>query len=256
MPKSPKKKIRIYAEDQCSRILKAAKEYVEESNSETAVKWDLLILLALTTGMRRGELLNCTWGDIDFGSQTIEVSPKDDTIETWKWLIKDTDSRTLPLIDEVIQLLIDYQGKQPEGYPYIFVPVKRYDYIQKELRAKGKWTLNDSRLKVVNNFSRQFGLILKRAHVKNGTFHDLRRTALSNWFANGLSEHDVMVLAGHSSFQTTHNFYLAVADDLVDRARKATAQGLSKKVVHFGARGNFPKNKKGQAATTTCPKKT
>jgi len=39
-----------------------------------------------------------------------------------------------------------------------------------------------------------------------------------------MSEHDVMVLAGHSNFATTHEFYLAVADDLVDRARRAVAQ--------------------------------
>jgi hypothetical protein len=44
-----------------------------------------------------------------------------------------------------------------------------------------------------------------------------------------------MVLAGHSSFATTHKFYLAVADDLVHRARVATAQGLRQKLVHFGA---------------------
>ena len=54
------------------------------------------------------------------------------------------------------------------------------------------------------------------------------------WFANGMSEHDVMVLAGHASFATTHKFYLAVADDLVDRARVATAQGLRQKLVRFG----------------------
>jgi len=58
--------------------------------------------------------------------------------------------------------------------------------------------------------------------------------AISMWFANGMSEHDVMVLAGHSSFATTHKFYLAVADDLVHRARVATAQGLRQKLVHFG----------------------
>jgi hypothetical protein len=38
-----------------------------------------------------------------------------------------------------------------------------------------------------------------------------------------------MTLAGHSIFSTTHGFYLAVADDLVDRARQ-----VSKKV--FGTR--------------------
>lgn len=57
-------------------------------------------------------------------------------------------------------------------------------------------------------------------------FHDLRNTALTNWFRNGMSEHDVMRLAGHASFETTHKFYLAVADDLVDRARVATAAGV------------------------------
>ena len=54
------------------------------------------------------------------------------------------------------------------------------------------------------------------------------------WFANGMSEHDVMVLAGHASFATTHEFYLAVSDDLVHRARAATAQSLRQKLVHFG----------------------
>jgi hypothetical protein len=43
-----------------------------------------------------------------------------------------------------------------------------------------------------------------------------------------------MTLAGHSSFATTHQFYLAVADDLVDRARLATPQGLCKKLADFG----------------------
>lgn len=37
----------------------------------------------------------------------------------------------------------------------------------------------------------------------------------------GMSEPNVMVLAGHASFSTTHNFYLAVRTDLVDRARRA-----------------------------------
>ena len=54
------------------------------------------------------------------------------------------------------------------------------------------------------------------------------------WFANGMSEYEVMRLAGHSDFSTTHKFYLAVADDLVDRARAATAQGLRQKMVRFG----------------------
>ena len=77
-----------------------------------------------------------------------------------------------------------------------------------------------------------------------GTFHDIRRTAISMWFANGMSEYDVMTLAGHSSFATTHKFYLAVADDLIHRARAATAQGLCKKMGRFGTRVVFDRKPK------------
>lgn len=224
LPKSPKKKIRVLTMDECERLIEAARYYQQRENS---VEWELLFRVALTTGMRRSELLNTIWTDIDFDGKTIDVSPKKDTTGTWEWHIKDTDSRTLGLTDEDVLLLSDHQAKQPEGYPYVFVPVRRYDHIQ-QLRTKkqGKWTLSDARLKVVNNFDRRLGKILKRAGVKNATFHDLRSTAITNWFRQGLKELEVMKLAGHSSFATTHQFYLAVADDLVDRARQAAAKGF------------------------------
>jgi len=228
LPKSPRRNVATYKSDECERILRAARNY----QSKIGLRWDLLITVALTTAMRRGELLNTVWGDIDFATKTIEVSPKKDTAETWEWHIKDTERRTLPLTDEVLTMLAEHQSRQPESYPYVFVPSQRYDVIQK-LRLRGNWGLCDSRLKVLNNFGREFKKILRRAGVREGQFHDLRRTALSNWLANGMSENDVMRLAGHSSFATTHQFYLAVADDLVDRAREAMSQNLCKNLAHI-----------------------
>lgn len=215
-PKSPKRKIRIYTADECLRIIKAAQSF----RDEFALKWDLLIVLALTTGMRRSELLNSVWSDINFESKTIEVQPKKDTDKTWEWAVKDTDCRTLPLTDEVVQLLVDHQAETPAGYPYVFLPPERYDRIL-EIKQAGSWTFSDARIKVVNNFTRHFSLILSRAGIQKGQFHDLRRTALSNWFAQGLSEYDVMNLAGHANFSTTKDFYLTITDDLVWRAREA-----------------------------------
>ncbi len=226
LPKSPKKKVEIYTLDECERILRAARN----CQTQNSVRWDLLITVALTTAMRRGELFNTVWADIDFEKKTIEVSPKQDTEQTWEWHIKDTDRRTLPLTDEVISLLSEHQGRQPEGYPYVFVPSSRYDRVQ-ELRKQGKWTLCSSRQNLIYNFTRQFRKILKRAGVKKGQFHDLRRTALSNWLTNGMSEYKVMTLAGHSNFATTHQFYLAVADDLMDTARETMAQTIGKNLA-------------------------
>lgn len=74
-------------------------------------------------------------------------------------------------------------------------------------------------------------MILARAGVKKRHFHALRKTAICNWFAQGLKEYEVMVLAGRSDFRATHKFYFAVADDLNERAQQATARGLCQKLV-------------------------
>ena len=230
-PKTPKKKIRIYNGDECRRVINTTPDFSK------LVRWDLLVMLVLTTGMRKSELLNATWNDIDFEEHTIDVQAKEETTTTWEWRIKDSDHRTLPLTEELVSLLVDFQALQPEGYPYILIPPSRYDHIQR-LRKKGKWKFSDSRNKIINNFSRQFNRILNKAGVKKGTFHDLRRTALRNWLCNGVSEYDVMTLAGHSKFETTHKFYLAVADDLVGRARRASVESMNKTGANWGKHAN------------------
>jgi len=78
----------------------------------------------LATAMRRAELLNCTWADVDFDAQTIEVNPKQNTKDTWEWLIKDSDHRTLPLTEDIVQMLVDHQAQQLEGHPY-FCPTSK-----------------------------------------------------------------------------------------------------------------------------------
>ncbi|MCX5635450.1 MAG: tyrosine-type recombinase/integrase [Planctomycetota bacterium] len=178
LPKVPKQRIKIYTAEEIDRIQRVASQIQNAS----VLEWDMLITMAITTGMRKSEMLNLVWSDIDFGKMTIEVTPKKDTNETWEWKIKDTDRRLLPLKEDVSQLLIDHQNHRPEGYPYVLVPPERYDYIQNVLRPKGEWTLCSARNKVINNFTKQFNKILILAHVEKGTFHDIRKTAITNWF--------------------------------------------------------------------------
>ena len=124
MPKVPKKKVEKYTADECDRVIKVARERT------IGLRWDMLIITALCTGMRRSELLNLIWTDIDFSEMTIDISPKDNTEYTWQWLIKDSDCRQLPLTKNIVQMLVDHQNQQPEGYPYVFVPPARYNRIQ------------------------------------------------------------------------------------------------------------------------------
>lgn len=82
-------------------------------------------------------------------------------------------------------------------------------------------------------FGRDFGLILTRATIRYGEFRDLRRTTICNWFAEGLSELEVMRLAGHADFKTTHRYYLKVRDGLVDRDRQASARALRRNLTRL-----------------------
>ncbi len=51
--------------------------------------------------------------------------------------------------------------------------------------------------------------------------------------AKGLSKYDLMTIAGHAKFDTTHQFYLAVEDDLVGRARDAATEGFGEILAHI-----------------------
>ena len=71
-PKSTKRLISIFTDDQCYQLVKVARE----SGIGAPFRWDMMLLMALCTGMRRAELLNTTWQDIDFAAKKINISPK------------------------------------------------------------------------------------------------------------------------------------------------------------------------------------
>lgn len=55
-----------------------------------------------------------------------------------------------------------------------------------------------------------------------------------------MTAYDVMQLAGHREFSTTHRFYLAVRSDLIDRARRGHKRSHGREFCDaFGTRLNF-----------------
>ena len=132
--------------------------------------------------------------------------------------------RPVPITDDILQLLVKHKAEQSGDHTYVFIPPERYEYIQ-QLRIKRRWSIKHGS-NPLNNFDRQFKGILRHAGIDGISFHDIRRTCLTYWFGNGLKEYDVMNMAGHSNFETTHNFYLGVREDLLDQARLASSKVL------------------------------
>jgi len=153
--KVPARKVRVYNDQECTRLLNAASVPSRIDSPD----WALLVVIALCTAMRRGELLNTTWADIDFDRLMISVSPKQNTTHTWEWRIKDSERRTLPLTNEVVELLRARRTGQTKLHPYVFISPARYECIQR-LREQGKWTVRHGRCPV-NNFDRGFRTLLE-----------------------------------------------------------------------------------------------
>ena len=215
--KVPKKLIRILENDEFQRILENA----------PSLMWRARLLLAKTAGLRRGEVLNLTVKDVDFNHGVVCVQPKKETEFTWRWQVKDKDVREVPLIEELAKLLVQLQVELPEGQPYLLIPPQRYQRLI-ELKERGKlldWVRRDPD----NNFSRSIGSLFHKSEVRDATFHDLRRTCITEWLENGLHPHEVMRLAGHSNISTTMKYYVGVRRDLVDRARIASEAGMNMK---------------------------
>jgi integrase len=190
-------------------------EYRALMNTSKKLWWKTLFSIAYCSGLRRGEILNLTWGDIDFLHYRIHITPKEYGKLTIPWEPKDHQSRVVPMSNETAQILADLQADAPEGFPYILIAPQRFERI-KELVEAGEW--ND-RKAIVNNLTRDFEVLRCHSGLKKCTLHDLRRSAITNW-AQELPVQVVQELAGHSNIATTRKYYLAVRAEDVDRAAK------------------------------------
>jgi len=214
LPRVPQKEVRVYTEGELYAMLGCA-----------GMLWQARIIAAGSAGLRRGEALNLKVNDVDFERGEIKVQANKESQEAWPFSPKDYESRRVPLTEQLNNLLVRILAEIPEGQPYLLISKKRYWRLQ-QLRSKGKMS---PRMMVVpdENFSIPFKKILHRAQISDGTYHDLRSTAITRWLLAGLAPQEVQRLAGHSDIETTMKYYAACRPDIVERARHAWSIGAT-----------------------------
>lgn len=198
-------------------------EYMALINKARNLWWRGFLSIAYGSGLRRNEILNLTWKNIDFENLLITVSAKKESQKLMEWDPKSRKNRVVPMSDESAQLLADLQLKAKEGFPYIFVSPQRLKRIR-ERQKVGTWT---PRSQIVNNLDRNFRLLRTKACVDECVLHDLRRSAITNW-AKKLPIQVVQQLAGHSDISTTRKYYLAVRSEDLASASKLLNKLLAK----------------------------
>jgi len=133
-----------------------------------------LIILALNTGMRRGELFYLKWADIDFKAKSLAVLGSGS---------KSGHTRMIPLNSEALGVLIKWRN---------------------QTRSKGLvFAGKHGRL---DNIKRAFGNLLDDAKIVGFRFHDIRHSFASALVMKGADLNTVRELLGHSDLQMTMRY--------------------------------------------------
>ena len=175
--------------------------------------WREMILVALRTGMRLGELFGLDWQDIDFKRKIITVrrSIVDGIVGT----PKNNKSRYIPITDEVCRAL--YDDRRVSGLVF---------------SRKGGLPLSRS---LAGNAIIK---ICKKSGVKRISWHILRHTFASQLATEGVPIPVIKELMGHSSIVMTmryaHLSYSALSDSVavLEEAENREMENFGQQVVN------------------------
>ena len=168
-------------------------------------------------GLRRSEVLDLKWsaGDFDNGKVNINHTVvKNLSVEYKNKTKTDSSKRTLDLLDDVKNKLLELKGQQAENQKIFGNEYHKSDYIFKY--ADGSLLRPDC-------VTRSFQRVLKKHGLKNMRFHDLRHSTASIMYENGSYIKQIQYWPGHSDIKTTLQIYTHISK----LREKATATNLN-----------------------------
>ena len=163
MPPSAPARNRRLDDGEFNRLEEAAKQ------TKNPHIWPVIVF-AIETGMRRGEILGLRWEHVDL-DRRIAFLP----------LTKNGSSREVPLSTKAARVLAGQQQRNDTSSPFPVTP---------------------------NGFRLAWDRLRGRAGLSDLRFHDLRHEAISRFFEFGLNIPEVAVISGHKDprmlFRYTH----------------------------------------------------
>jgi site-specific recombinase XerD len=133
-----------------------------------------ILVTALHTGMRRAELFNLQWADVDFTQGTVTIQGKAD------WHTKNYKARTMQMTPTLESTL--------------------HEVWRSDSRCEYVFHNNGERRKYIDGTLRS---VCKHAGLEGVTLHTLRHTFASHLVLAGVTLREVQELMGHQSYETT-----------------------------------------------------
>lgn len=170
-------------------------------------------LLAVTMGLRRGEICGLSWGDIDFERGIVEISHSHDTLGNLKEAKTKAGMRLLPLPENVAEALKEHKGAQKERYDRTSQwrkPCK--GHIEQTDESPAISDKCETRL-LLSTLSRRWTEDRVKCGLEGWCFHELRHIYLTMPAPSGVHPKVMQELAGHYSSQITMDIYINVNMD-------------------------------------------
>ncbi|MBB4401990.1 MULTISPECIES: tyrosine-type recombinase/integrase [Rhizobium/Agrobacterium group] len=140
-----------------------------------------LLIVAIETGMRRGELLGLKWTDFSHNRRVLSLA-----------LTKNGSGREVPLSQRAFDTLIAWK-EHPTVDQFMIFPMR------------------------AGTLEQAWRRLLARAGIKGLRFHDLRHEGVSRLFERGLNVIEVSSISGHKELRMLKRYTHLAADDLVAR---------------------------------------
>ena len=203
-PRSTRKMIAPFTPDECRLIF-----------TETADDpFEAAYQLALTVGLRQGELFALQPGDIDWKAQTLRIERQ---------------------VCEVRGRLQIKQPKTPASIRTVTLTDDATAALSRRCRLNRPWVFEarGERLIRRSNFgNRHWRPLLKRLGLAHRGFHHCRHTAATLMLQNGVSPHIVAAILGHSKASITLDLYAHVLQPDAGNAANVMARLIGKGDSH------------------------
>lgn len=180
-------RVRYLSPNERARFM-AALEHAEEY-------FQVMVKLALLSGMRRGELLRLTWPNVDLRREEIVIRAQ---------TAKSAKKRVIPLPSSAVKLMREWKGKQA------ITDMEQHVF------------LNPSTRRPYTGVKRQWQKLVDYSEIENFRFHDCRHDYASRLVEAGIDLYRVKELLGHSSIEQTQRYA-----HLSDEAKRAAVEVLA-----------------------------
>ena len=201
-PATHPKEMQVLTQEEMQRLLIQAKE---NDCYE-------LLLLELTTGLRRGELLALQWDDLDFQTGELYIQRQVQRIRGELTVTQPktrSSSRSIILPPPILDIL--KSCRQHTGSRWMFPSPRKEDSPRDPAAVRKK-----------------LSTILERAGCKHVRFHDLRHTFATNALEHGMDVKTLSAIIGHVSSATTLNVYAHVTDGMRQSAAAKIDRAIAK----------------------------